>query len=94
MRETLKPTPKDRPLKMSVAPKPTSDEKYYKGEKLDEVQNYIATHRIPEIIQSLTQALLVERPENPKLFMEKHLQLLRSIKVSFTAKDDDFTVCS
>lgn len=58
-----------------------SDEKYYKGEKLDEIQNYIATHRIPDIIQSLTQALLVDRPENPKPYMEKHLQLLRSIKV-------------
>ena len=67
---------------MSVAPK-GSEDKFYKGEKLDEVQNYIATHRIPDIIQSLTQALLVDRPENPKPFMEKHLQLLRSIKVAY-----------
>ena len=59
-----------------------SDEKIYKGQKLDEIENYIATHRIPEIVQSLTQALLVNRPENPKQYMEKHLQLLRSIRVS------------
>ncbi|KAJ3352350.1 EF-hand calcium-binding domain-containing protein 10 [Kappamyces sp. JEL0680] len=57
-----------------------SDEKYYKGEKLDEAQSYLATHRIAEIIQSLTQALLVERPDNPREFMERHLQMLRSVK--------------
>ena len=56
-------------------------DRYYKGEKLDEVQNYMANLKINEIITSLTQALLVERPENPRAFMEKQLQLLRSVKV-------------
>ncbi len=59
-----------------------TEDKYYKGEKLDEVQNYIANLKINEIVQSLTQGLLVDRPANPRLYMEKQLQLLRSVKVN------------
>lgn len=51
------------------------------GEKLADSKAYLATHHITEILQSLTQSLLIERPDNPRPFMEKHLHLLRSTKV-------------
>ncbi|KAI8895126.1 hypothetical protein BC833DRAFT_178221 [Globomyces pollinis-pini] len=54
--------------------------KSYSGTKTDEAEAYLNTHRIPDIILSLTQSLLVERPANPKQHMDKNLQLMRSIR--------------
>lgn len=54
---------------------------YYHGEKLEDAETYLTTQRIPEIIQSLTTSLLVERPEDPKKFMANQLNLMRSVKV-------------
>ncbi|KAJ3269192.1 EF-hand calcium-binding domain-containing protein 10 [Terramyces sp. JEL0728] len=53
-----------------------STETKYSGEKLDEAQAYLNQHRIPEIVQSLMQTILVERPAA----MAKQLQTMRSIR--------------
>jgi hypothetical protein len=55
----------------------------FSGEKLDEAQTYLTTQRIPEIMQSIAASLLVERPEDPRKFIAKQLQMMRSVKVIF-----------
>lgn len=47
----------------------------------DLAEKYIELHDISQILNDLTQTLLVERPENPKQFLVKTLTTMRATRV-------------
>ena len=42
---------------------------------------YLREHRIMDIIQQLTSSVLVDKPDEPKEFLVKQLELIRSARV-------------
>jgi hypothetical protein len=51
------------------------------NEKEQDAKSYLQAHKIQDIIQNLTQGMLIDRPENPRSYIEKNLQHMRSIRV-------------
>lgn len=52
-----------------------------KGLQFEEATAYLEKHKINEIYQSLAQSVLMDCPENPREYLIKHLQTMKSVKV-------------
>jgi hypothetical protein len=52
-----------------------------KASEQQEALVYLSNHKIHDLVENLMTALLIERPDNPRSFLEKNLQIMRSIKV-------------
>ena len=43
-------------------------------------ERYMSQHRIRDLFENLTAALVYERPEDPKLFIKEHLEKLKKAR--------------
>ena len=50
----------------------------------EEATSYLRQHKIPELLQNLTAALVFHRPEDPKAFMREHIRRLQKAKSDHT----------
>lgn len=49
-----------------------------------EAASYLRKHRIPQLLENLTAALVFNRPEDPRAFMREHIEQLRKAKLDPT----------
>lgn len=58
--------------------RPTSSDAYSSHE--EGASQYLKDHKIVELFQNLTSALVYEKPEDPKTFMKNHIERLLKAK--------------
>lgn len=52
------------------------------GSTRDQAKQYLAVHQIPQMFESLLSCLMIERPEDPVLYVEKKMAEIKQIGLS------------
>lgn len=47
---------------------------------MDGVKQYLTKHRVPELLEHLTMALVYNRPENPEEFILEELTRMKAVQ--------------
>ena len=47
----------------------------------EQAKQYLAEHRIPQMFEGLISSLMIERPEDPVVFIERKLAMIKDIGV-------------